>query len=249
MLIYVLKTLLASIALAVAMTAVTVVHADRHAAVGAEQTEMQDELAGKEAMDDEEQSEEIADSEDLLRDASAALDKLKAEADLTAPLERAKAVFIAPDFARAAVIGGVSGGQGVVVSRIDGGWGNPAFYNFGSVSVGAQAGASAGEIAMLLMTDEALDAFKQDTKFAVSAEAGLTIVDWSKAAEANYGKGDVILWTDTEGLFAGAEVAVDGIAADDEANEAWYGPQVTVAQILEGDVTSQREDFFAQVSR
>ena len=73
---------------------------------------------------------------------------------------------------------------------------------------------------MILLTDKAVNTFKQDNNFSVSAEAGLSIIKWSKAGEASYGKGDVVMWADTEGLFAGVELAVGDISSDEDARPA-----------------------------
>jgi lipid-binding SYLF domain-containing protein len=251
-----LKEITASTILVLGMTAAGAALADEYedqderdvAGEVEEMTDEADEMASEAGeVFHEDQAEELADAKDLLREAAETLDLLKADERLGQYLEQAKAVFIAPDFARAALGVGASGGQGVVLTRPEGEWQNPAFYNFGEISVGAQVGVDAGAIAMLLMTDEAVDSFKQENNFAISAEAGLSVINWSEAVEASAGRGDVILWTDTEGLFAGAEVGVSDINSDEDANWGYYGKKVTVAEVLEGRVENPHENIFAQV--
>jgi len=47
----------------------------------------------------------------------------------------------------------------VLVVNKNGKWSGPLFYNVGALSVGLQAGVDAGQMAMVLQTDEAVKAF------------------------------------------------------------------------------------------
>jgi lipid-binding SYLF domain-containing protein len=107
----------------------------------------------------------------------------------------------------------------------------------GGVSVGLSAGASAGQMAFLLMTDTARQAFDSTNNFSLNADAGLSVVNWSARAQGSMGKGeDVIVWSDTSGLFAGASVGVSDVFVDNEENRALYGPQANAQSILSGRV-------------
>src|SRR5260221_3488705 len=56
-------------------------------------------------------------------------------------LARAKAVLVYPNIIKAGFIVGGSGGPGVLLVKLpDGSWSQPAFYGFGSASIGLQAG-------------------------------------------------------------------------------------------------------------
>ncbi len=55
-------------------------------------------------------------------------------------------------------------------------------------------------MAFILMSDDAVNAFKSGNKITLDADAGFTIVNWSADAEASWGKADVVTWSDTEGL-------------------------------------------------
>jgi lipid-binding SYLF domain-containing protein len=83
---------------------------------------------------------------------------------------------------------------------------------------GAQAGGAGGSFAMLLMNERATDAFRNKNAFALNADAGLTIVDYSADTQASAGRGDAIIWSDTVGLFAGASIGVSGIVRDEDEN-------------------------------
>ena len=141
--------------------------------------------------------EERENTRDVLNEAETVLRNMKREDGMDAALEQAKGVFLVPDFGRGAFVFGGRGGQGVVLTKDGGDWNGPAFFNFGAVSAGAQGGVAAGEVAMLLMTDKAVKSFKQDHNFALNADAGLTLLDWSNVAQGSYGKGDVLFWSST----------------------------------------------------
>ncbi|MBF5052413.1 hypothetical protein ISO4_01015 [Alcanivorax venustensis ISO4] len=182
------------------------------------------------------------DTREVLNESQKVLQNMKREEGMDAALEQAKGVFLVPDFGRGAFVFGGRGGQGVVLTKQGGDWNGPAFFNFGAVSAGAQGGVAAGEVAMLLMTDKAVESFKQDHNFALNADAGLTLLDWSNAAQGSYGKGDVLFWSSTEGLFAGGAISVSDVFADDEANQEYYTRATTVEAILEGEVEDDSED-------
>jgi|TARA_R100001143_G_scaffold50206_1_gene45156 SH3 domain-containing YSC84-like protein 1 len=180
--------------------------------------------------------EERQNAREVLNESERVLQNMKREEGMDAALEQAKGVFLVPDFGRGAFVFGGRGGQGVVLTKQNGDWNGPAFFNFGAVSAGAQGGAAAGEVAMLLMTDKAVESFKQDHNFALNADAGLTLLDWSNAAQGSYGKGDVLFWSSTEGLFAGGAISVSDVFSDDEANQEYYTRAATAEAILEGEV-------------
>lgn len=183
------------------------------------------------------------DAQELVQEAEQVVAQMKRDPQLLGLLEQAQGVLIVPEFGKAAAVVGASGGQGVLLVRSQNAWSGPAFYDIGSISVGAQAGGAAGSIAMLLMNDRAIDSFKKNkNNFSLDAQAGLTVVDYSEAAQATAGESDVVLWSDTQGLFAGASVAVKDIRRDDDENEAYYDRQTTPQQIVAGSVKNPHAD-------
>lgn len=182
-------------------------------------------------------AEELQDAQELANKARSTLQAMQMDSELWALAQEARGVFIIPDYGEAGAIVGGSGGEGVLFAETDGSASNPVFYDVGSVSVGAQLGAAGGEVAMLIMSDDALETFMDDDNFTLDAEAGLTIVDYSARAEASTGAEDVILWSDTEGAFAGVTLAITDIRFDDEENRAYYMRDVTPEEILRGTIS------------
>lgn len=181
--------------------------------------------------------EERKDAQDTVRDAAKVVQKLKSNPDTRQTLSQAKAVLIVPHYGRAALGIGGAGGEGVLVVNNKGNWSAPAFYNVGALNLGLEAGVEAGEIAFMIMSDKALNQFTQANNFSLNADAGLTVVNWAKRAQASVGKGaDVVAWSDTEGLYGDLAVSVTDISRDDDANQAYYGRNVAINKVLKGSV-------------
>lgn len=164
--------------------------------------------------------------------AQGVIHQMQKDPDLAGLMDKAKGIFVVPDFGRAAAVVGVRGGTGMLITNDSGAWSSPAFYNMGGVSVGAQIGASGGSIAFLLMDQKAVDQFMEQNSFSLNADAGLSIINYSANAQASWGKGDIIMWSDTEGAFAGVQISATDIMWDGEANRAYYGKKVAPSDIL-----------------
>ena len=181
-------------------------------------------------------TDEAREAIDQVRGATEVLSKMKQDTDAQALLDRAQGVFIVPQYGRGAAVVGARGGEGVLVVRNANGWAGPAFYDYGGLSIGAQAGGQGGSLVMVLMNQRAVDSFKGDTDFSVNADAGLTIAEYSEAAQASLPDKDIVVWSDTEGLFAGAAVGMTGVRWDADDNRAYYNKPASVEQIFMGSV-------------
>lgn len=160
--------------------------------------------------------------------------QMEKDAGIKQLLSKAQGVFVVPDYGRAALGVGARGGEGVVLVKHGSTWSQPAFYNIGGISGGIQAGVEAGSIALIMNTQKAVNSFRQDNNWSLNADAGLTLVNWSAKAQGNAGRGDVTIWSDTEGLFGDAAVSVTDITFDKDETAAFYGKQVTLNDIFSG---------------
>lgn len=158
-------------------------------------------------------------------------------------LAAARGVYIVPVYGRAALGVGAAGGSGVLmIRRPDGHWGNPAFFTIGGISLGLQAGAEGGAIALLLMNQKAVDSFRKRNNFALGADAGLTVVNYSVVA-AGSTAGDVLAWSGGQGLFGNAAtLSVNDIRCNQELMQAYYGKPVPAQQVLGGAAPDPRAD-------
>ncbi len=152
------------------------------------------------------------DAQNLVNKATDVANEMKKDPNLVQMMQKAKGIFIMPKYAKGGLIVGAQGGEGVMLVHHRGSnWTTPVFYDTGGLSFGAQAGVSAGSIAMLLMSDKAINRFKGDDKFALNAEAGISIIKYSAAGRATPGQPDVILWSDQKGAYAGATLSLTDI--------------------------------------
>ncbi len=202
---------------------------------------------------------ELQDAQMLVSEATQELQKMKSDPGVAKLLQQAKGVYLVPEFGRGALIVGGRGGAGLVVAKTSattgtpgaasatpasttaGMWSPPAFYNFGGASIGAQAGGSGGQIAFVLMSKNAVDAFMSGNKITLNADAGLSIIDYSANAQASWGKADIVMWSDTQGLYGGAQISVTDLNWDDGKNQAFYGPGVQPQQVLTGQATTTQD--------
>ena len=194
-------------------------------------------------------AEDTADANELVQDATATVAEMRKEKGMNALLEKAKGVYIVPDYGKASLVVGGHGGAGVLLSHEDGEWGAPGFYDVGGISFGAEAGAKGGSVAFIILSDAGMKEFTQDNNFSLDANAGLTIVNYSADAKASYGKGDIVMWSDTEGAYAGAGVSASDVAFDQENTKGFYGKKVTPNQIVSGSLdTDKAEDLTEALS-
>ena len=150
-------------------------------------------------------------------------------------LPRASGIFIAPQVLKGGFIFGVSGGSGVLLVRDKntGEWSGPAFYTLGGVSFGVQFGGSASETILLVMTDRGISSFLRHS-FKLSADADMALGPFGagvSASSVNF-SADILSFSRSKGLFSG--IAVDGavVATREALNQAYYGRQVSPADIL-----------------
>ena len=188
-------------------------------------------------------NEEMSGPMEDVQESAAVIQQMRGQqdAELAARINDAKGVFVIPEYATGALLVGGSGGEGVLLTQQNGEWGNPGFYDIGNMDVGLQAGVAVGSVVMLLMTDEAVEPFYKDNDIALTAQAGLTLVNWSTQAQGNTEEADVLVWTDTEGVLAEASVGIGGMSWDEDEAREYYQQDVTLDQVLAGEVQNPHE--------
>lgn len=179
-------------------------------------------------------SEQMASAKETVQGAAEVVQNLRSNPETRETLRQARAVFVVPDYGKAGLGVGASGGEGVLVVNNEGTWSSPAFYNIGTISLGLQAGVEAGSIAFFIMTDEALEKFQKRNNFSLSANAGLTVINWSARREAKADQADVIAWADTEGLYGALAVSATDIFWRQKTNDAYYQQAASAAEIISG---------------
>lgn len=181
-------------------------------------------------------------------DALSVVRQLEAEPRMKQLLQQAKGVLIVPSYGRAALGVGAHGGAGLLLlKRSDGSWSGPAFYDLGGLTVGLQAGVEGGPVALVLNNEKAVNEFMKKNNLALSADAGLTVLNWSRLAQGTAGTGDVVAWSGTKGLFGDvAAVGVNDIRFNQSLTNAYYGRTLSPREIAAGTVSNPQAEPLQQ---
>jgi lipid-binding SYLF domain-containing protein len=185
----------------------------------------------------------------VVGDAAAVLDEL---ADLPAAarippllLREADAVVIAPTVLKAGVLVAGRHGRGVLVVRGDDGtWGNPVFVTVTGGSFGFQVGVEATDLVLVIRNRRSLDRIlRGGGKLTLGADASVAAGPLGREAWAATDarmRAEILSYSRSRGLFAGAAVEGDALLVDNLANERFYRSRgVTVADIVAGTVGNQ----------
>jgi lipid-binding SYLF domain-containing protein len=178
-------------------------------------------------------------AEQRVRAARNVVERMHRDPDLRLAMERAHGLFIVPSYGRGAFIVGGQGGGGVVLVKHAGAWSDPAFFDIGGGSIGAQIGGEGGSVVMLLMTPRAVHRFEDSNggKWSLNGNAGATIAKWSGKSTLRSGA-DIVVWSDVSGLYGGLTASVTDISPDRQLDRAYYGHRADSHEILTGTVTN-----------
>lgn len=139
-------------------------------------------------------------------------------------LKRAKGIAVFPHVIKAAFVVGAEGGRGVVSRRTNAGWSNPVFFRAGGPSVGPQIGASATDIVLVLMNDDAIAHLMKD-RFELGADAAVAGGPVGREAGAGTDAlmhAEILSYSRSRGLFAGVNLKGVVIKPEDDLNKALY---------------------------
>jgi lipid-binding SYLF domain-containing protein len=192
-----------------------------------------------------------------LDDASKDLNQLLAAPDNGIPddvFAKAKCVAVVPSLIKGGFVFGAEHGRGVAsCRRPDGGWSAPAFFVVTGGSWGAQIGAEGVDLVMLIMNDNGMNQLL-NAKFkvggALSASAGP--VGRHASADTSWKmNAEVLTYSRSRGLFAGATLNGTTIKEDDDSMRGYYGRTVGFRPVLTGQVKdpASRNPFTATLQR
>ncbi len=155
-------------------------------------------------------------------------------------LNKAGCVLVYPGVKKVGVGVGVGYGRGVLVCRsgktMMGAWGAPVMYTLDTSSLGAQLGSTSTDYVLLVMSQIGADKVLSG-KVKLGADASAAAGPSGAAADGfNDPKIDILTYSQTKGLFAGASLGSASMGADNSADQELYGKTVDAIEIIRGDV-------------
>ena len=129
------------------------------------------------------------------------------------------------------------GGWGVVVARKGQTWSGPSGIGTGGAGFGFQVGAEVTEFVIVLNTPEAVDAFARGANITIGGDLTAAIGPLGRDIAAGVMPvAAAYTYSRSQGLFAGVSLQGTVIAARNDANEKYYGREVTPKEILSGNI-------------
>ncbi len=191
-----------------------------------------------------------------LDDASKVLNELLGAPDKGIPsdvFKNAKCVAVVPSMIKGGFVFGAEHGRGVATCRDAHGWSAPAFFVVTGGSWGAQIGGEGIDLVMLIMNDNGMnDLLSSKFKLGGSGSVAAGPVGREASASTDWKmKSEVLTYSRSRGLFAGATLNGAVIKQDDDSTRAFYGRMVGFRPTLTGQVTAPHEAdrFLATVRR
>ena len=151
-------------------------------------------------------------------------------------LDKAVCVGIVPSELKGALILGGAYGRGILVCRKggDGPWDAPSMFTLAAASIGFQIGGKATDVLFLVMNPEGMKRLVQDS-VKLGAELSVAAGPVGRSAEGATDAqlhAEILSYSRTRGLFAGASLDGAMVKQDKDDNETLYGRRVTAKEIL-----------------
>jgi len=188
--------------------------------------------AAQTAKDTKDEVEVVQKSIDVLRE----LTKVPEEGIPQALLERAEAIVVIPSLVKGGFIIGAKHGKGVmsVRDRSTNSWSPPAFLKMTGGSIGWQIGVESVDLVLLVMNRKGVNELLED-KFTIGGDLSIAAGPVGRNAQAGtnaqFNTG-ILAYSRSKGLFAGATLEGAGIRADRDDNEAFYGRELGLREIV-----------------
>ncbi len=150
-------------------------------------------------------------------------------------LGKAEGVAVFPGTIKGGFVIGAQHGRGILSARqTAGGWSAPAFMTITGGSIGAQIGAQAVDIVLVIMNRRGLQNLMRN-EFKLGADAGVAAGPVGREASASTDvqmRAEILSYSRARGLFAGVNVNGSSIRADEDANQRFYARRLSTADIL-----------------
>ncbi len=147
----------------------------------------------------------------------------------------AKAVAVLRE-TEGAMIVGASGGEGVLVRRIEGGWSPPLAIAMSTGSIGLQIGGQTREIVLVFTAQSAVDRMLATGIYSIGRIEGVAGTAQGRTAPDSP-EAEVLPFVRSGGLFGGVSLNGLGFGPSHRVNTTAYGSGWTVGQVLNGELS------------
>lgn len=179
------------------------------------------------------QAERLDDSREVLKDLL--YGRLNVPKSL---VEKSKCVIVIPGVKKLAFVFGVGYGKGAMTCRtgqnFDRDWSAPAMYMLAGGNVGFQAGVQSTDLVLLIMNDRGVNSLLQNKiKLGgdITVAAGPLGRSFQAATDLPF-TAEILSYSRTHGIFAGAAIDGSTLRPDEDANAVLYGDKVTTKEIV-----------------
>jgi len=153
-----------------------------------------------------------------------------------AVLSKAEGVAVFPGTIKGGFIVGAQHGRGILSARVesDRSWSAPAFMTVTGGSIGAQIGASAVDVVLVVVNRRGLQKLVSN-EFKIGVDAGVAAGPVGRDAAAATDvqmRAEILSYSRSRGLFAGVTLNGASIRADEDANRRFYSKPLKTADVI-----------------
>jgi lipid-binding SYLF domain-containing protein len=142
-----------------------------------------------------------------------------------------RCIAVMPSVMTGAFVVGGTHGEGLASCRDDNNnWSQPAALSLNQGSIGLQAGAKSVDLVLFFQSKEAMQALKRGN-FSLGADVSAVAGNYDSTLDTK--NAGVLVYSRTEGLFAGVSVNGGNIGSDDTQTRRNYGKRVDYRTLLE----------------
>jgi lipid-binding SYLF domain-containing protein len=182
---------------------------------------------------------QASDEAKRIAEASIVLEEIMAAGDKAVPrsiMENAEGIAVFPSLIKGGLVVGGQRGRGVLSVRLqkNGGWSSPAFLTITGGSIGAQFGAQAIDLVLVINNQRGLEQLVKN-QFKIGADLAVTAGPVGRDASASTDiqlRAQILSYSRARGLFAGVTLNGSTISQDRDANERFYGMGYRTGQIV-----------------
>jgi lipid-binding SYLF domain-containing protein len=157
-------------------------------------------------------------------------------------LSKAEGIAIFPGTIKGGFVIGAQHGRGIISSRLEStrAWSAPAFMTLTGGSIGAQIGAQAVDVVLVIMSRRGLTNLVSN-EFKIGADAGVAAGPVGREATASTDvsmRAEILSYSRARGAFAGVSLNGSSIRGDDDANRRFYGKPLKTADVIFAPMTA-----------